>query len=163
MTAMIFSHASSHAHVTPPGHPERVARIVTVDGVLSSAEYDGLIRRDAPAAPEPALARAHSEAYVARIVGTAPAAGSVPLDPDTHMSPGSLVAARHAAGSNIAAVDAVMGSETKAAFCAVRPCGHHAERERAMGFCLFNNVAVGACHALDTYGLERVAIVDFDV
>ncbi|MEL6773192.1 MAG: histone deacetylase family protein [Pseudomonadota bacterium] len=163
MTVMIFNHASSHQHVTPPGHPERVARIQTVDAVLSSAEYDGLVRREAPAAADDALARAHDANYVARIVATAPSAGSVPLDPDTHMSPGSLTAARHAAGSNIAAVDAVMAGETQAAFCAVRPCGHHAERDRAMGFCLFNNVAVGAHHALNAHGLERVAIIDFDV
>ncbi|MEM6972169.1 MAG: histone deacetylase family protein [Pseudomonadota bacterium] len=163
MTVIVFSHPSSHQHVTPPGHPERVARIETVDGVLASAEYDALTRRSAPAAEDAALIRAHDARYVEAITAAAPEGGSVALDPDTHMSPGSLTAARHAAGSVIAAVDAVMGGESRAAFCAVRPCGHHAERSRAMGFCLFNNVAVGAHHALAEHELNRVAVVDFDV
>ncbi|MEM6356656.1 MAG: histone deacetylase family protein [Pseudomonadota bacterium] len=163
MSVIVYSHPSSHRHVTPPGHPERVARIQTVDGVLSGAEYDGLERREAPAAEIASLKRAHDPDYVDAIVAVAPEEGSISLDPDTHMSAGSLEAAYHAAGANIAAVDAVMAGETKAAFCAVRPCGHHAERDRAMGFCLFNNVAVGAAHALHAHGLERVAIIDFDV
>src|SRR5690606_35392722 len=83
--------------------------------------------------------------------------------PDTHMGPESVTAARHAAGASIAAVEAVMGGDVRAAFCAIRPCGHHAERARAMGFCLFSNIAIGACHALDALGLDRVAIMDFDV
>ncbi|MEM9782588.1 MAG: histone deacetylase family protein [Pseudomonadota bacterium] len=163
MSLVVYTHPSSHAHVTPPGHPERVARIETVDGVLASAEYDGLVRRAAPAADDAALKRAHEPGYVDAIIAAAPTEGSVALDPDTHMSPGSLEAARHAAGSVMAAVDAVVAGETRAAFCGVRPCGHHAERARAMGFCLFNNVAVGAHHALATHGMDRVAVVDFDV
>ncbi|MCL5776990.1 histone deacetylase family protein [Limibaculum sp. FT325] len=163
MSVLILTHPSSHQHVTPPGHPERVARIETVDRVLHRAEFDHLLRREASAAGDDALKRAHTDAYVERIKRAAPASGSVSLDPDTHMSPGSLAAARHAAGSNIDAVEAVVKGEVKAAFCAVRPCGHHAERERAMGFCLFNNVAVGARHATDVLGLKKVAIVDFDV
>ncbi|MGF1552270.1 MAG: histone deacetylase family protein [Paracoccaceae bacterium] len=163
MSVIVLRHPSSHRHVTPPGHPERVARIETVDAVLSSAEFDRLVHREAPAADDAALKRVHLEAYVDAIAAVAPEAGSVALDPDTHMSPGSLEAARHAAGASIAAVDAVMAGEARAAFCAVRPCGHHAERDRAMGFCLFNNVAVGAAHAIARHGLSRVAIVDFDV
>ena len=163
MSVLILTHPSSHAHVTPPGHPERVARIETVDRVLARAEFDALQRREARAASDDELKRAHLDAYVEGIIRVAPKTGTVSLDPDTHMSPGSLEAARRAAGSNIDGVEAVMGGEVKAAFCAVRPCGHHAEKDRAMGFCLFNNVAVGARHATNALGLERVAIVDFDV
>ncbi|HUF57296.1 MAG TPA: histone deacetylase family protein [Thermohalobaculum sp.] len=163
MAILVLSHPSSHEHVTPAGHPERVARIETVDRVLGSGPYAGLDRAEAPAATDEQITRAHPRAYLERIVGMAPASGHVSLDPDTHMGPGSLGAARHAAGSNVAAVEAVVSGSARAAFCAVRPCGHHAEKTRAMGFCLFNNVAVGALHALDALGLERVAIVDFDV
>ncbi|MBK0401267.1 histone deacetylase family protein [Limibaculum sp. M0105] len=163
MSVLIVTHPSSHQHVTPPGHPERVARIETVERVLHRAEFDALPRREASAASDDALKRTHTDAYVEGIKRAAPTSGSVSLDPDTHMSPGSLEAARRAAGSNIDAVEAVVAGKAKAAFCAVRPCGHHAERERAMGFCLFNNVAVGARHATDVLGLKKVAIVDFDV
>ncbi|MEM8597744.1 MAG: histone deacetylase family protein [Pseudomonadota bacterium] len=163
MSVIVYTHPASHRHVTPPGHPERIARIETVDGVLAGAEYDKLVHREAPAADDAALKRAHDPDYVDAILAVAPDEGSISLDPDTHMSAGTLEAARHAAGSNIAAVDAVMAGESRSAFCAVRPCGHHAERDRAMGFCFFNNVAVGAAHAIAAHGLERVAIVDFDV
>jgi acetoin utilization deacetylase AcuC-like enzyme len=163
MSVLILTHPSSHRHVTPPGHPERVARIETVDRVLAAAPYAGLPRAVAPAATDDQIERAHAAAYVDMIKSRAPAKGWVSLDPDTHMCPDSLEAARHAAGSNIAAVEAVMSGQHKAAFCAVRPCGHHAENDRAMGFCLFNNVAVGARHALDALGVKKLAIVDFDV
>jgi len=123
----------------------------------------GLWGTEAPAATDDQLTRAHTEHYLRAIVDAAPSEGHVSLDPDTHMSPGSLTAARHAAGANVAAVEAVVQGDATAAFCAVRPCGHHAERERAMGFCLFSNVAVGALHALEALGADRVAIVDFDV
>ena len=163
MSVLILSHPSSHAHVTPPGHPERVARIEAVDRVLAAAPYADLPRREAPAASHEQIRRAHDADYVEMIESRAPREGWVSLDPDTYMCPDSLEAARHAAGACVAAVEAVAGGEHKAAFCAVRPCGHHAERDRAMGFCLFNNVAIGARHALDALGLEKVAIVDFDV
>jgi acetoin utilization deacetylase AcuC-like enzyme len=163
MSVLILTHPSSHAHVTPSGHPERVARIETVDQVLASDPYSGLPQAQAPAASDQQITRAHDAAYVEMIKASAPAQGWVSLDPDTHMCPDSLEAARHAAGSNIAAVEAVVGGRHKAAFCAVRPCGHHAEKNRAMGFCLFNNVAVGAHHALDALGVGKLAIVDFDV
>jgi len=163
MSILILTHPSSHAHVTPPGHPERVARIEAVDRVLASGPYVGLPRAEAPAASDDQIGRAHDAAYVEMIKASAPAQGWVSLDPDTHMCPNSLEAARHAAGSNIAAVEAVVGGRHKAAFCAVRPCGHHAEKNRAMGFCLFNNVAIGAHHALDALGVGKLAIVDFDV
>jgi acetoin utilization deacetylase AcuC-like enzyme len=163
MSILILTHPSSHAHVTPPGHPERVARIEAVDRVLATARYATLPRAEAPAASDDQIGRAHDAAYVEMIKASAPAQGWVSLDPDTHMCPDSLEAARHAAGSNIAAVEAVVGGRHKAAFCAMRPCGHHAEKNRAMGFCLFNNVAVGARHALDALGVKKLAIVDFDV
>ena len=163
MSLTIYTHPSSHSHVNPPGHPERVARIETVEAVLARPEYAGLARAEAPAATDEQLLRAHDEAYVETIVASVPEDGWTSLDPDTHMSPGSLVAARHAAGSNVAAVEAVMSGAARAAFCAIRPCGHHAERNRAMGFCLFSNIAIGALHALEALGVERVAIMDFDV
>jgi acetoin utilization deacetylase AcuC-like enzyme len=163
MSVLILTHPSSHRHVTPPGHPERVARIETVDRVLASPPYAGLPRAEAPAATDSQIARAHDPAYVEMIKARAPREGWVSLDPDTHMCPDSLEAAYHAAGSNIAAVEAVVGGAHKAAFCAVRPCGHHAEKKRAMGFCLFNNIAIGAHHALDALRIKKLAIVDFDV
>jgi acetoin utilization deacetylase AcuC-like enzyme len=163
MSLQIYTHPSSHDHVTPPGHPERVARIETVDRVLAGDAFKTLDHVKAPAATDAQILRAHDSGYFAKIVESAPSDGWVSLDPDTHMSPGSLTAARHAAGSNVAAVEAVMGGDARAAFCAVRPCGHHAERARAMGFCLFSNIAVGALHAIEGLGAGRIAIMDFDV
>lgn len=159
----IYTHPSSHRHVTPPGHPERVARIEAVDSLLARAPYDAIARAEAPAASDTQILRAHESAYLDRIIASVPAEGWTSLDPDTHMSPESMTAARHAAGANIAAVEAVMAGEARAAFCAIRPPGHHAERARAMGFCLLSSAAIGALHALEVLGLERIAIVDFDV
>lgn len=147
----------------PPDHPERVARIETVDELLARPPHDAIARADAPAATDAQILRAHSPTYLAKLVESTPTEGWASLDPDTHMSPASLTTARHAAGANIAAVEAVLSGEVRAAFCATRPPGHHAERERAMGFCLLSNLAIGALHALEELGLERVAIVDFDV
>ena len=163
MSVLILTHPSSHKHVTPPGHPERVARIETVDRVLAGERYASLPRAEAPAASDDQIARAHTRPYIEMIKANVPDQGWVSLDPDTHMCPDSLTAAYHAAGANIAAVEAVVGGQHMAAFCAVRPCGHHAEKDRAMGFCLFDNVAVGARHALDSLHVEKLAIVDFDV
>ena len=159
----VYTHPSSHLHVTPPGHPERVARIQAVDRLLQTLPYNSLDRAEAPAATDEQLLRAHTARYLDMIVTNVPERGWVSLDPDTHMCPDSETAARHAAGSNVAAVEAVLAGEAGAAFCAVRPCGHHAERERAMGFCLYSSIAVGALHALDALGVGRVAIIDFDV
>ena len=159
----VYAHPSSHLHVTPPGHPERVARIQAVDRLLQTSSYNSLDRAEAPAATDEQLLRAHTARYLDMIVTNVPERGWVSLDPDTHMCPDSETAARHAAGSNVAAVEAVLAGEAGAAFCAVRPCGHHAERERAMGFCLYSSIAVGALHALDALGVGRVAIIDFDV
>ncbi|MEM8842160.1 MAG: histone deacetylase family protein [Pseudomonadota bacterium] len=163
MSVLLYTHPSSHLHVTPPGHPERVARIETLDALLATEPYAAWPRAEPPLATDAQVRRAHDAAYVEQIIAAAPADGWVSLDPDTHMCKDSLTATRRGAGSNIAAVEAVMGGKARAAFCAMRPCGHHAERDRAMGFCLFNNVAVGARHAVEELGLSRVAIVDFDV
>ncbi len=163
MSVLIVTHPSSHRHVTPAGHPERVARIEAIEHLLATLPYADLARLEAPAATRDQLARAHASEYLDDIEARAPTSGLVSLDPDTHMSPGTLEAARHAAGSVVAAVEAVVGGAHRAAFCAVRPCGHHAEHDKAMGFCLYDNVAVGALHAIEALGLSRVAIVDFDV
>ncbi|MEM7210834.1 MAG: histone deacetylase family protein [Pseudomonadota bacterium] len=163
MTLRVYTHPSSHLHVTPPGHPERVARIETVDRVLAEDRFAGIDRAEPPRATEEQLRRAHENAYVDRIFETSPEDGIVSLDPDTHMVKDSLEAALRAAGANVAGVEAVMSGETKAAFAALRPPGHHAERDRAMGFCLFSSIAIGALHAIESLGASRVAIMDFDV
>lgn len=161
MTTAIFTDDAFARHVTPPGHPERVARIERVWQVLD--EIDGLDRRAAPRAAESEVLRVHPQEYLRQIEEAIPDTGYVSLDADTHVSPGSLDAALHGVGGNVAAVDAVLAGEAANAFVATRPPGHHAERSTPMGFCLFGNVAVAAKRALDHHGLERVAIVDFDV
>jgi acetoin utilization deacetylase AcuC-like enzyme len=145
-------------------HPERPARLAAINDRLRATGLDGLLRHyDAPAATRGQLARVHDEDYIDWIYAQAPKQGVVWLDPDTGMNEHSLSAALHAAGALVKAVDVVMSGEAGAVFCSVRPCGHHAERRRAMGFCIFNNIAVGAAHGLAAHGLERIAIVDFDV
>ena len=163
MTTALITHSDCLNHVTPPGHPERVDRLKTLFELFKSAEFDGLQRHEAPLCGISSIERAHPRQYYDRIAAAGPQRGFTSLDPDTHMSPGSLNAARRAAGANVLAVDLVLGGQADNAFCAVRPPGHHAEETRAMGFCLFSNVIIGALHALDEHGLERVAIVDFDV
>ena len=163
MTLRVYTHPISHLHVTPPGHPERVARIETVERVLDEARFGGLDRAEPPQATSEQVLRAHDVAYVDKVFDAAPSEGIVSLDPDTHMVKDSLDAALYAAGANVAAVEAVMSGETRAAFAAMRPPGHHAERDRAMGFCLFSSIAIGALHAIEHHGAARVAIMDFDV
>ncbi|MEM7524769.1 MAG: histone deacetylase family protein [Pseudomonadota bacterium] len=163
MTFAILSHPDCLAHETPDGHPERVERLHAVEAALAGDVFANAIRIEAPLVDDSALLRAHPGAYVDGIRAAAPSAGWVSLDADTHMSPGSLTAARRAAGANVRAVDIVMSGEARAAFCATRPPGHHAERDTAMGFCLFANASVAALHALEAHGLSRVAIADFDV
>ena len=160
MTTALITHAECLNHVTPPGHPEQVARLDAVLGTLAAMD---LLRVNAPLAAEDDLLRVHARSYVQAIRKAAPAAGWIALDPDTHMSAGSLAAAYRAAGAVVRAVDMVLAGEVQNAFAAVRPPGHHAETDTAMGFCLFGNIAIGAKHALDHHGLTRVAIVDFDV
>ena len=157
---ILITHPDCYDHVTPPGHPEQVARLDAVLGSLASLELETV---KAPLAADDDLLRVHTAAHVAAIKDAAPAEGWRSLDADTHMSAGSLQAAYRAAGGAVRAVDAVLGGDAANAFVAMRPPGHHAEQETPMGFCFFGNVAIGAKHALDHHGLSRVAIVDFDV
>jgi len=146
-------------------HPESPARLHAIEDRLVAAHLMPLLRHyDAPRAERAQLLRVHDSAYVDELFARAPQPGAAPvmLDPDTWLAPHTLEAALHAAGAVVLGVDLVMHGETETAFCAIRPPGHHAERHRAMGFCFFNNVAVGAAHALAQHGLERVAILDFD-
>jgi acetoin utilization deacetylase AcuC-like enzyme len=145
-------------------HPERPARLSAIeDQLIASGLESFLTRYDAPLADDEQLARVHPPDYVRAIREVAPRAGTVHLDPDTAMNPHSLQAALRAAGAAVLAVDLIMQKKARTAFCAVRPPGHHACRARPMGFCIFNNVAVAARHAIHAHGLERVAIIDFDV
>jgi acetoin utilization deacetylase AcuC-like enzyme len=167
MKTGLFSHTDCLGHAPPRGHPECPARLEAVLKALDGPEFRGLRRETAPPASRESLLRVHASSMVGdildRLDGEARAAGYAAIDGDTVMSPGSATAALRAAGAVIAAVDSVMAGATDNAFCAVRPPGHHAERARAMGFCLFNNIAAGAMHARAVHGLSRIAVVDFDV
>jgi acetoin utilization deacetylase AcuC-like enzyme len=158
----LYTHQACLLHEPGPGHPEAPARLAAVLEALDPADLPGLHWHEAPRATREQLLRAHSSALVADILDR-PVDHLRRLDPDTAMSPGSAEAALRAAGAVCAAVDAIMSGQAQRAFCAVRPPGHHATRAQAMGFCLFNSIAVGAAHALAAHGLQRVAIVDFDV
>ncbi|HST29116.1 MAG TPA: histone deacetylase family protein [Rudaea sp.] len=159
---LLYTHPACLAHDPGTGHPESPARLRAVLEALDGARFAGLDRREAPEVARAQLARVHADELIDSIHAASPDAGYAQLDPDTAMSPDSLGAALRAAGAVCAAVDAMIDGADTRAFCAVRPPGHHATRDTAMGFCLFNNIAVGAAQAL-TRGLERVAIVDFDV
>ncbi|SMX46737.1 histone deacetylase family protein [Actibacterium lipolyticum] len=163
MTTAILTHPDCLNHVTPAGHPERVARLEAVLTRLKAPEFDVLQRVEAPLAEEAQVLRCHPQAYLEKVKSALPASGSTALDADTHLSPGSLNAALRGVGANLKAVDMVLGGEVANAFAAVRPPGHHAETQTAMGFCLFGNVSIAAKYALDHHGLSRVAIMDFDV
>ncbi|WP_170411188.1 histone deacetylase family protein [Ruegeria atlantica] len=160
MTTALLTHADCLDHVTPQGHPERVARL---EHILHALEGLDLKRVTAPLAADDDLLRVHPESYIRDIRDSRPSDGFKQIDGDTFMSPGSVDAAYRAAGAVVRAVDMVLGGEVQNAFCAIRPPGHHAETETAMGFCLFGNAALAAKHALDHHGLKRVAVVDFDV
>jgi acetoin utilization deacetylase AcuC-like enzyme len=145
-------------------HPEQPARLSAIeDQLIAAGVAPHLARYEAPLATDEQLARVHPLEYVQAIRDASPERGTVHLDPDTAMNPHSLQAALRAAGAAVLAVDLILTGKAQTAFCAVRPPGHHACRFRPMGFCIFNNVAVGARHALQAHGLERVAIIDFDV
>jgi acetoin utilization deacetylase AcuC-like enzyme len=167
MTTLLYMHPSSLDHDTGPGHPESIARIRAITALLEREDRKGALvdveRREVPRATQAQLERVHTSRYIDAVLNAEPAAGHVRLDPDTVMSPGSAEAGLRAAGAPVAAVDALVGGEADNAFCALRPPGHHAEAERAMGFCLFNSVAIGARQALAAHGLESVSIFDFDV
>lgn len=157
---LLFTDTAFAGHLTPPGHPERVERLAAVERGLAGLSVQ---RRACPMGEEADLLRCHPAGYLARVKGAVPQAGWVQLDPDTFLSPGSYQAALRAVGGICAAVDAVVAGAARTAFVAGRPPGHHAERDIAMGFCLFGTVAIGAKRALEHHGLSRVAIVDFDV
>jgi len=163
MTTAYFSHPDCLQHVNPPGHPEQVARLKAIEAALANPVFDGLDRREAPPGAEEAIRRAHPKAQIDAIRDAIPDSGWRQIDPDTTTSPGSWNAALRAVGGVCAAVDAVLAGEAANAFVATRPPGHHAERANAMGFCLFSNIAIAALHALESHGLNRVAVLDFDV
>jgi acetoin utilization deacetylase AcuC-like enzyme len=163
MTTALITHPDCLDHVTPPGHPEQVARLEYILTALETPEFAALDRQTAPLAPDDDLLRVHPPGYIQSIRDALPDAGWVSLDADTHMSPGSLDAALRAAGGVLQAVDMVLSGTAANALGACRPPGHHAETSTAMGFCLFGNIAIAAKNALDHHGLNRVAIVDFDV
>src|SRR6516165_3168942 len=163
MTTFLYTHPACLAHDPGRHHPEGPARLRAVLDALADPEFARLERREAPEATLEDLLRVHSRPHVERLLHAVPKSGHVGIDADTILSPASGAAALRAAGAVVAAVDAVVAREADNAFCAVRPPGHHAEPERAMGFCLFNNAAIGALRAREVHGLERVAVVDFDV
>jgi len=164
MATAFVTHADCLKHDMGAHHPERPERLGAIeDQLISSGIGQHLTRFDAPLATDEQLARVHPLKYVQAIRDSAPQEGIVHLDPDTAMNPYTLDAALRAAGAAVLATDLVVQKKFSAAFCAVRPPGHHACRARPMGFCIFNNVAVAARHAIAAHGLERVAIVDFDV
>src|SRR5438132_11447798 len=163
MTTLLYTHQACLDHDPGAYHPESPARLRAVLEALEAPEFARLERREAPEAAIEDLARVHPRPFVERLLAAVPQTGHVAIDADTVMSPASGRAALRAAGAVTAAIDAVVAGEADNAFCAVRPPGHHAEPRRAMGFCLFNNIAVGALRARDVHGLARVAAIDFDV
>lgn len=164
MRTAYISHAACHRHDTGEGHPENARRISAIeDRFITSGLFDVLRRFDAPEVTDTQLLRVHTREHLDAVEAMVPENGYARLDPDTVVSKDSLAAALRAAGAVVKGVDLVIGGEMESAFCGVRPPGHHAESQRAMGFCLYNNIAVGAAHALETHGIEKIAIVDFDV
>lgn len=160
MTTALITHEDCLNHVTPDGHPERVARL---EHILAALADKDLLRVEAPLGEEADIERVHPRAHIDKVKAASPDTGQVPLDADTWMSPGSYRAALRSVGGAVRAVDMVLGGEVQNAFSACRPPGHHAEQMQTMGFCLFGNVAIAAKYALDHHGLSRVAVVDFDV
>ncbi len=169
MPTLLITHPCFVDHDTGPGHPERPDRMRAIDRVLAHDYFDDLVREEAPLRGdiEEQILLAHPKRYLDMIKDARPEAGEgrVHLDGDTVMSPGTWKAATHAVGAGLRAVDQVMdeGSGIRNAFCQVRPCGHHAETDRAMGFCLFANVAIAGMYARKKHGAERVAVIDYDV
>ncbi len=163
MKTLLLTHPLCHEHQVPQGHPERPERLAAVEKILATEHFSGLLREKAPAATREHLLLAHDISHVREIESLIPREGLNQADADTWLSPRSFDAAMRAAGAGLRAVDAVASLEADNAFCAIRPPGHHAESRRAMGFCLFNNIAIAARYAKETYGVERIAIIDFDV
>jgi acetoin utilization deacetylase AcuC-like enzyme len=163
MTTLLYTHPACLEHDPGQHHPESPARLRAVLQALDAPDFTGLERREAPEATIDDIARVHPRRFAERLLAAVPQSGYVGIDADTIMSPASGQAALRAAGAVVAAVDTVVAGEADNAFCAVRPPGHHAEPGRAMGFCLFNNAAIGALRAREVHGLTRIAVVDFDV
>ncbi len=164
MPVTIFSHFSCLQHELEQDHPERPARLHAISDQLLSSGLEFVVQqRDATPANDDQLALVHDRAYIAQVIARQPSEGLAWLDDDTAIMNKSLNAARHAAGAVINAIDLVMHQHDQQAFCSIRPPGHHAESAQAMGFCIFNNIAVGAAYALKQYQLQRVVIIDFDV
>jgi len=164
MTCAWITHRDCRLHEMGPGHPECPERLDAIaDHLLAQGLMTLMIPYEAPEATVEQLERAHTAHHVLEMLNAVPAEGYVHVDPDTAMNPHSIRAALRSAGAAVLATDLVLKGEVKTAFCAVRPPGHHATRDAAMGFCFFNNAAVGIRHALDVHGLERVALIDFDV
>ena len=164
MSTAYICHPDCHDHDTGEGHPERALRLSVIeDKFIETRLWDFVRGIDAPEVTKAQLSRVHTAEYIEYIEKMMPVQGYVRLDQDTVISPGTMKAARRAAGAVVAAVDLVMSGDISNAFCGVRPPGHHAESNRALGFCIYNNIAVGAAHAMDEHGLKKIAILDFDV
>lgn len=163
MTTLLYTHAAFAAHEVPPGHVEQSGRYEAVEAALGDDAFADLDRRIPARATPEQIERVHGAGFRALVEGNAPDAGLAQFDADTFMGPSSLEATTRAAGGAVAAVDALYNAEAKNAFIAARPPGHHAEPERAMGFCIFNGAAIAAQHARAIHGAARVAVVDFDV
>lgn len=162
MTTLLYTHSSFQRHEVPPGHVEHPGRYQAVEKALHTDDFSDLEKRVPPLVSAEDVDRVHSSAYRQVVEDNAPAQGLAQFDADTFLGPSSLEATRRAAGGAVAAVDALYAGEAKNAFIAARPPGHHAEPERAMGFCIFNGAAIAAIHARD-HGAKRVAVLDFDV
>lgn len=164
MSIGFITHPDCALHETGAAHPESPARLQAINDQLIASGLELVLQHyESPVASLEQLCRVHDRDYVNEIFRKAPDDGLVRLDDDTPMGPHSLSAALHAAGAVVMGVDLVMTGKNRQVFCSVRPPGHHAERHRAMGFCIFNNIAIGAAHALKQYSIERLAIIDFDV
>lgn len=163
MKTLYYSHPDFLAHETGSGHPECTNRLISIEKALSTSEFQNLIRPMPPLGTEQQIRLIHPQFHIDTVVNAIPKQGNQYLDQDTVLSSGSKQAAFRAVGAVCDAVDKVLNREADNAFCAIRPPGHHAEPELAMGFCLFNNIAIAAAYARQQYQLERIAIVDFDV
>jgi acetoin utilization deacetylase AcuC-like enzyme len=163
MTTLLVTHPACLEHLNPPGHPERPDRLRAIDRALTEERFQALRREQAPAAMVDLITLCHPRDYVEEIRDANPTQGIVRLDADTSMSPGTFEAVLRAVGGAVMATDEVMAGAVRNAFCAMRPPGHHAETRRPMGFCIFNTAAIIARHAQKKHGVERVAVVDFDV
>ena len=163
MPTLFITHPACLNHLTPPGHPERTDRLRAIERAFADEQFRNLIRAEAPAADLDTIALCHPMDYVTALRDASPTNGLVQIDADTSMSPGSFEAALRAAGGGVHAVDEVVAGRASNAFVATRPPGHHTETARPMGFCLFNNAAIAARYAQKRHGIDRAAVVDFDV